>query len=175
MGQTTRWRRFRARPAGDRWLLLRALAILAGVRILLRACPWPVAARLLAEPTRVRSAAKAGDAAAAIDRLRWAVVTVAHEVPGASCLAQAVTLQILLARDGYDSSLRLGVLAGPDIPFAAHAWLERDGVTLVGQTARAYAPLAGGRSLFGRQPRPSPAGPGVPLENSPGGSTAANR
>jgi hypothetical protein len=41
-------------------------------------------------------------------------------------------LQVLLARTGCQSRLRIGVTRNPKGTFIAHAWLEKDGVILVG-------------------------------------------
>lgn len=56
----------------------------------------------------------------------------ARLVPGASCLTQALTAQILLARRGKDSSLRFGgkTVAGK---FEAHAWVEAGSEIIVGK------------------------------------------
>ncbi|HVB38878.1 MAG TPA: lasso peptide biosynthesis B2 protein, partial [Vicinamibacterales bacterium] len=111
---------------------------------------WPAASRWFARRGRVRVPG-ARDGRVPVERLRWAVLAVAHERPGASCLAQALTLQVLLARSGRPSVLRLGVAGGPATAFAAHAWLEHDGRILVGERRSTYAslPVPDGRSLFG--------------------------
>jgi hypothetical protein len=48
-----------------------------------------------------------------------------------TCLPRALAAGSLLARYGYDSTLRIGV-ARDDGEFAAHAWVERDGVVTIG-------------------------------------------
>lgn len=48
--------------------------------------------------------------------------------PGRSqCLEQSVVAYVLLRRSGYDVHLRIGV---QHYPFAAHAWVELDGVSV---------------------------------------------
>lgn len=49
------------------------------------------------------------------------------------CLVTALVLTRLLARRGIDSTFVLGVRSQPR--FAAHAWVERDGVPLLPTTA----------------------------------------
>lgn len=67
----------------------------------------------------------------------------------AQCLPQAVAGGCLLRRSGLTPKVRLGVArAGERLD--AHAWLECDGVVVIGEDVRArYTPLAGA----GRQTR----------------------
>ncbi len=126
MPPARRLRALFALPARDRRLLVRATITLGAVRLVLRLCAWPRAGRLFVRWTAPDPTAPPR-ADAPVDRLRWAVLTAAHELPGATCLAQALALQILLARTGRSSALRLGVTGGTAAAFAAHAWLEYDG------------------------------------------------
>jgi hypothetical protein len=66
-----------------------------------------------------------------VDRLVWAVQVASKRIPGATCLSCALTLQRLLAKNGHESELRIGV-AKDDSGFIAHAWLTYDGQILVG-------------------------------------------
>jgi len=49
-----------------------------------------------------------------------------------ACLATALVAQALLHRHGYQARLRIGVRGSRSGQFAAHAWLERDGLIVVG-------------------------------------------
>ena len=51
----------------------------------------------------------------------------------ATCLCKALTLQRLLARNGHDSELKIGV-DKTDGKFKAHAWLVYRGRVLIGGT-----------------------------------------
>lgn len=66
------------------------------------------------------------------ERIARAVVRVARRVPGASCLTQVVGAALLFACHGHEATVRLGV-ARADGPVAAHAWLESDGVVVLGE------------------------------------------
>jgi hypothetical protein len=67
------------------------------------------------------------------------VLTATALYPGRSkCLEQSVAVYILLRRRGYDARLRIGV---QPYPFAAHAWLELNGVPLT-ETAEAVSRFA---------------------------------
>jgi hypothetical protein len=63
-------------------------------------------------------------------RLARAVVHTLHVLPADSrCLMQSLVLTRLLARRGIDTQLAISVRPGKS--FAAHAWVEREGVALL--------------------------------------------
>jgi hypothetical protein len=64
---------------------------------------------------------------------------VARRVPAATCLTQALTAQILLARTGHPSTLRIGVLRAATGRINAHAWLEIEGKIVIGGDAPGMA------------------------------------
>lgn len=65
---------------------------------------------------------------AALEPVVERVAMAAAFFPGrAECLEQSLTLYLLLRRRGVAVELRLGV---QPYPFAAHAWVEHDGVPL---------------------------------------------
>lgn len=76
-----------------------------------------------------------------IRRITWAITRVSPAVPGAECLAQAVAARDWLARLGVQSVVRYGVRRDATRAIAAHAWLEHDGVVVLGQADTPYAPL----------------------------------
>jgi len=74
--------------------------------------------------------------------LAWAIQTASMGVPRATCLAQALALQVLLRRRGIDCRLRLGVAHDATAGLVAHAWLESEGRVLIGnQELSRYSPL----------------------------------
>ncbi|MGY6552107.1 MAG: lasso peptide biosynthesis B2 protein [Erythrobacter sp.] len=62
----------------------------------------------------------------------WAVNHASRLVPGASCLTQALALQYLLAREGMQAVMRIGVKCGPDNQYEAHAWVLLEEEILIG-------------------------------------------
>jgi hypothetical protein len=72
-----------------------------------------------------------------LDSLKTRIAVTAHMVNSAdrhglvhpSCLAKSLTLWWLLGRQGITSNLRIGIRKENE-KFAAHAWVERDGVAL---------------------------------------------
>jgi hypothetical protein len=126
-----RLRKFLDLPIGDRWLLLKACALLATVRILLRTAPYPAARRLLESAGR-RSERLSSNRLPA-KRLAWAVTAAAKQVPGGGhCLSQALTLQVFLSRRGYPCQVCFGVDRDSGRDFMAHAWVEHEGAVLIG-------------------------------------------
>jgi hypothetical protein len=72
---------------------------------------------------------------ASIPALMEVVQRVARWVPAATCLTQAISAQILLARAGHPSILRIGVIRGPHSGIKAHAWVELAGRIVIGGDA----------------------------------------
>ncbi len=123
---------FLALSGGDRRLLLRALMTLAGVRLALRVLPVD---RLRRPLGRARPQARPAE------RIAWAVQAASRRLPGTTCLAAALAAQRLLAREGHDCQLTIGV-ARSERGLAAHAWVVRDGIALVGgEESAGYKPL----------------------------------
>ena len=60
-----------------------------------------------------------------------AIEIAARRIPRATCLTQAIAAQLLLARYGNASTLRLGVLTSSG-QFKAHAWVEHNGGIVIG-------------------------------------------
>jgi len=128
-------RRLASLPPAEVALLFRAWLLLVRMRLALWLLPWPRVLALL--PPEVRPSRRF-----TADRLERAVRAASRAVPYATCLTQALALNHLLSRGGYDSIVRIGVTnAGGR--FAAHAWIECGGVTRLSSdtdVAR-YAPL----------------------------------
>ena len=64
----------------------------------------------------------------------WAVEAVSARVPRATCLTQAISAKLLLRWSGLQSDLCLGVACSVNGALRAHAWLEREGRTILGGT-----------------------------------------
>lgn len=68
-----------------------------------------------------------------VDRVRWAILRASLFVPGAQhCLTQALAAQVLLARCGRPTELRIGVAKDEKGRLKAHAWLESEGAAIFG-------------------------------------------
>jgi hypothetical protein len=74
--------------------------------------------------------------------MSWAVMRAARLVPQATCLTQALAMQVLLGRRGYSSRLCLGVAKRASAKFEAHAWIECAGrVVIGGESGENWTPL----------------------------------
>lgn len=71
------------------------------------------------------------DALALAKRVRYAIRRANGRVHGARCLADALAGQTMLGRRGVESELKIGVQK-KDNKLDAHAWLERDGLCILG-------------------------------------------
>ncbi|MGJ0396998.1 MAG: lasso peptide biosynthesis B2 protein [Methylocystis sp.] len=76
-------------------------------------------------------ASRKGRGAAPINRLVWSIEAASKRMKGTTCLAKALALQRLLAQNGHDSELRIGVDKS-EARLTAHAWLVCRGQVLVG-------------------------------------------
>jgi Transglutaminase-like superfamily len=121
-----------ALPRVRRALLVRALVTVTAFRVALTVLPFRWTRRLAAREHA------GGAPGASVEDLAWAVSAAARRIPRATCLTQALALQALLAREGHDATLRLGVARGELGALEAHAWLESGGRVVIGgpQAAR---------------------------------------
>jgi hypothetical protein len=137
----SRIRRFLALAPAERRLLLRATLLVAAVRVARAVLPWPALRRLVSWAARPGRSPR-GVVAVPPGRLGWAVEVAGRYVPGATCLTQALALQIWLGRHGQPAALRLGVALGAEERLEAHAWLEHEGRVIIGAAERPrYTPL----------------------------------
>jgi hypothetical protein len=111
----------------DKLLLLRCVFVVGGVRLGLTLFSYNALKRWLATAT---AAASASDPEAR--RIGWGIDTAARLIPGATCLTKAFAAQLLLARSGYQSQMRIGVARDAQGQFIAHAWLISNGRVVVG-------------------------------------------
>jgi transglutaminase superfamily protein len=118
----------------ERTLLVEALFLLVFARIGLRTMPFVTLKHILSKLATNR--ARTGDIVCdnrVRSQILWAVATAGRQVPLAStCLTRALAVQVLLARSGDQSDLRIGVTRDSNGKFLAHAWLEKQGDILIG-------------------------------------------
>jgi hypothetical protein len=127
--------------APEKWLVIRTIGLLVRIRAALWLLPFQ-RVRLMADRMgRPRIPQKAKRLSPA--NLTSLVSVGAAYVPGANCLTQALVAQVLLKQHGYSPLLKIGVGRSPDKRFQAHAWIELDGKTIIGQLAvlDRYTPL----------------------------------
>ena len=105
-------------------LLTFAWLLLIRTRLALWLLPWQRMATFANRPTAVCAPRFS------VGQLEWAVRAASRLAPRATCLTQALTLNHLLRCDGHPGVVQIGV-DNHDGRFAAHAWVECDGVCLL--------------------------------------------
>jgi hypothetical protein len=99
-----------------------------------RGLPYSAWRRLASTGGRVR---KADPVVVSARQIVRAVDTASRFVPcGTNCLVRALTTRMLMARYGLGSTLHLGVAKGSRGNLEGHAWLEHEGVVVVGERGR---------------------------------------
>jgi len=128
----------------ERVLLIEATLLLGAISLGLRLVPFGRLRRLLDHLSRPRHGLRP-QARLSAARIAWAVERMGRVVPDArSCLVQALAAQVLLARRGCHSSVRIGVAHPSGESLHAHAWVESEGRGVLGTPhAGQYTPLPG--------------------------------
>ena len=117
-------------PADDKWLVVRAAFWLGIVRIMLVVMPF----RRLSERLAVeRENSPPQPNAEYLGRVGFAVRAAANNVPWRSnCFPQAIAARMLLRRQGYATTIHLGVEKNGEGDIAGHAWLTCGETVVVG-------------------------------------------
>lgn len=122
--------------------------------VTVRAALWLLPSAVIVRFVRYISADSGADRSAprfSLTTILWAVEAVSARIPRATCLTQAICAKLLLRWSGLHSDLCLGVACSLNGALRAHAWLERDGRTILGGTI--------GRSMVRLPELPSPGRP----------------
>lgn len=69
-----------------------------------------------------------------VRKIVWSVNSVSHYIPGmkCKCLARALTTQVLMKRYGHTPKLQMGVAKTGEGKLEAHAWVEFQGIVIIG-------------------------------------------
>ncbi len=128
--------KFMALPVSERVLLFKSLTPLVAMRVGLWTLPYArvrAVADWMTRHGRTSSHSDAGETKPSREKIAWAVATASRIVPGGiNCLVRAMATEIILKRYGYASTLKIGVAKPAAGQFEAHAWLESDGVVVIG-------------------------------------------
>jgi hypothetical protein len=125
-----RLRTFLRLTASERFLFLGTWQLLWRIRLMLWLLPYQRWRRVVAEMIQIEQEHALNRDM--VDQLTRAVRIMRRFVPGASCLTLALTTQILLAREGQRSQLRVGVLQNASGKLEAHAWVQVNGRVVIG-------------------------------------------
>lgn len=113
-------------------MVLEALLVVPSMRVALSLLPFRVLHKFLGRAVR-RWHGRSRTASP--EHIVWAVQGVAARVPRATCLTQALAATLILARHGHAATLRVGVAKDTDGTLRAHAWLESEGMAILGEPA----------------------------------------
>lgn len=123
-------RRFLRRSPGDQCLIAMGAGAAAVVQLLLRVAPYRDVDRALAGVGAVLATIRPLRTVAP-ERVIWAIDALGRTM-GISCLPQALIGRVLFAAHGWTCEIRFGVKRPQEAALEAHAWLERNGDTLIG-------------------------------------------
>ena len=121
-------RNFLKLPLPEKGLLIKALLFVWGVKFGLRLLPFRTMLTLTKPAPN-----KPGRTSFPLNQLLGAMDTAGRNVPRTTCLVRAIAGQAFLARYGHQTDLRIGVLKDQsEKRVKAHAWLESQGLVLLG-------------------------------------------
>nr|WP_039752878.1 lasso peptide biosynthesis B2 protein [Hassalia byssoidea] len=133
MSKIIRLFKFFRMGAGDRHLLIMTLILLATIRLGLWLMPFRTLLKLIAKISRQSDRPQVTQVS--VGKISWAVKAVSRYMPGVKCLARALTTQVVMSRYGYSCELRIGVAKGEKGILEAHAWIEHEGLIVMGYLA----------------------------------------
>ncbi|MCC6802501.1 MAG: lasso peptide biosynthesis B2 protein [Anaerolineae bacterium] len=120
-------------PLADKLLLVKTTLWIAGVWAALNLFRFQMVQAFLVRMGKPARERPPDTDVPNVQRIIWAVNVSSHyllrERP---CLTRALVARMLLARVGYQTTLRIGVAHSPSRVLEAHAWLERNGEIVVG-------------------------------------------
>lgn len=117
---------------GNRYLLLKTLVLLNGIRLGLWLLPFQWVLKLTANDAVV-NAVQPAKPRPSVGKIVWLVNEATRYSPGeAKCLARALVTKMLLTQFGYAPDLKIGVAKGQGTGLQAHAWLEYRGQVIIG-------------------------------------------
>jgi Transglutaminase-like superfamily len=125
----SRLNKFLRLPFSEKILLVRIWVLLAVTRSGLSLLPFTALRKVL---TVISPLIARGGEAWSEDLLVWAVGAASRYVPGATCLAQALAIQLVLKQSGRPASLHIGVNGIERDHLDAHAWVVSQGRVLFG-------------------------------------------
>ena len=114
----------------ERILLLRSFLLVGLIRVGLWVISLPSLTKILA--TFYPHPLSDGHYRNSISSIAWTVTVASRYIPRATCLVQGLATQVLLAYEGIPSDLCIGVAKDNPTSFEAHAWVEADGLVVIG-------------------------------------------
>jgi len=120
----------------DKFILIKSFFLLWIIRIMLWILPFSVIQKIISRFTVISGESHS----IPLEKLTWAVAVMSRYIPKATCLTRALTAQILLAGQNYNSNLKIGVSKNNG-EFEAHAWLESNDKIVLGESETEFTPI----------------------------------
>jgi len=125
------------RPFPEKWLLIKAVVLLWGVKWGLRLFPFRLVYRVTG-----KQGTDFDRTLLPMDQVLTALETAGRQVHGATCLVRALAGRWLLSQYGHRTEIHLGVSKPIEkMQMVAHAWLEHQGKVLIGGDTAGYQPF----------------------------------
>jgi hypothetical protein len=121
-----RVRKFLSLPLREKFLLMKAALLVLTIRVGLTLLPFSTLQKILPKVTK-KCIDLERKRTFSIDQVAWSVAASSHCLPKATCLVQALAIQVLLLHEGYPANLQFGVTKGDRKELQAHAWVESEG------------------------------------------------
>jgi hypothetical protein len=115
----------------DQRLIIKSVFLLVAIKIGLSLLSFKTLLSFL-DRIKQESIGKESNQKLSLERTVWAVGVASKYVPLATCLTRALATQVLLAQQGYSTSLHIGVAKGKEGQLEAHAWVESQGQIIIG-------------------------------------------
>ena len=125
----TRLNKFLRLPFSEKILFIKACTLVGIIRLGLSLLPFLTLKNVLRVigPSIARVDEKLSE-----DQLVWAVAAASRLIPKATCLTQALAIQLFLKQAGREAHVHIGVDDGEGGRLDAHAWVESRGKVLFG-------------------------------------------
>lgn len=117
-------------PLSSKVFLAKTIGLLGLIRLGLWILPFQTLRQLLDNLSRTSSLRTPNPTVT--KRIVEAVQVGSRYVPKATCLTQALAVQVMLWRRGYPATLNLGVTKDEQGGLEAHAWVESEGQIVIG-------------------------------------------
>lgn len=122
---------FLRRSRGEQLLLIQATVLLGAVVLGLTLLPYKTVLAKVNSITPRKNPRGQGNYTPQ-NRINWSVAKAGRYIPKAKCLAMAMAVKVLYAREGYPAQLLIGVNKIGKNQIKAHAWLESRGEIVFG-------------------------------------------
>ena len=122
--------KFLSLPTHKKILLIKVAFLLMIMKLIVFLFPFKLVKRIIESLSAVKPLA--GQSTDKLQAIKWAIDAASNYIPFTkTCLIKSLALHILLVRNGFESTLNIGVTKDESKKLNAHAWIESDGEVLI--------------------------------------------